>query len=111
MAHAHRRQQGRGRLGNEPELYERRRERCLGGGDDVIAMQQHGHADPDGKPADRGDQRFLAAGQRLEKTMAARVEAALGRIEKIADVVAGAEHPGRPGEQDAADGVVAVGFV
>ena len=65
IAHAHRRQQARRRFRDQRQLQERRGEGGVGRGDDVIAVEQQGGADADGKAADRGDQRLLVVGQRL----------------------------------------------
>ena len=63
-----RRQQARCGFRNEAELDEGRRECRVGRGDDVIAMQQHGGADADGKSADRGNERLSVARQARGET-------------------------------------------
>ena len=85
---------------------------ALVAGDDVIAMQQHGGADADRKAADRGDQRFLIARERMEKFHGLRPQpAALRRFEKFGDIGAGAERVGPAGDHDATDGLARRGFV
>ncbi len=78
-------------------------------GNDVVAVQQHGGADADGKPADGCDQRFPAGHQRLEKVDGTRIEVcALGGFEEIGDVVAGAVSSGRSRKHHAPDRVAFV---
>ena len=69
----------------------------------MIAMEQQGGADADGKSADGGDQRLLVLRQRLEKVQRVRAQAAaLRRLEKFADIGAGAEHALAAGEHETA---------
>jgi hypothetical protein len=99
MAQAPRRQQARRRFGNEPSLRNGVENDRVVGGDDVVAVQQHGGADADGEAADRGDQRLLVARQRVEKfRMRGSNSAGFGRFEKIGDIAAGAERAGTAGE-------------
>jgi hypothetical protein len=79
-------------------------------GDDVIAVQQHGRADADGDAADRGDHRLFALRQRVEELKHRRIEAGVGRVEKVGDIVAGAKDSGCAGEHHAADGVALIGL-
>ena len=97
MAHAHRRQQARCRFGNEAELEERRRETLLGGGDDMIAMQQHGRADADGNAADGRDQRLSVVRQSVEKFDGDRPQAPLwAAFEKSPMSLPAQNAPGAP---------------
>ena len=76
----------------------------------MIEVEQHGRPDADGNAADCGDQRLLAARERIEKFERARIEAAVGRLEKIGNVVAGTERPGCAGEYDAANRIACFGL-
>ena len=73
----------------------------------VVAMQQHGGADADREPANRGDERLRVARQRVQELDGLRAQsAALRGSRNFGDVSAGTERAGRvAGEHDGADGV------
>ena len=58
-AHHRRHQQAARSLGHDTERHERRAQACTLGDQHGVAVQQHGEADADAEPVDRGEQRFL----------------------------------------------------
>ena len=67
VSHGARHQQAGGAFRNQPQMDEGRGEGRRRGGDDVIAMEQHGGADADRDAVDRGDDRLGVMRQRIEK--------------------------------------------
>jgi hypothetical protein len=77
----------------------------------MIAMEQHGGADADGKTADRRDQGLCIVRQRLEKRDTARPKrAGLGCFEEFANIAASTKSPRAAREHDAADRIARPGL-
>jgi len=104
LTHQPRGNQAGGRFRHQAEADEGRRKPRFAAGHHVIAMHQHGGAEADRVALHGGDQRCLAARQRVKKAQDRRAErtASHRHRKKIADVVAGAEGGGCARDQQAA---------
>ena len=76
-------------------------------GEHVVAVEQHGGADPDRDAVDGGDDRLDVVRQRIEEfyriRRARHVDLRCALLEEILDIVAGGEHAGAAGDDNAAD--------
>jgi len=74
-------------------------------------MEQHGHADTDGEPADSGDQWLPVMGKDLEEIGSVDAQPAAFRgFQELANIGAGRKDALTAGQHDTADGVAGLGI-
>src|ERR1700688_3141737 len=107
VSHGAGHQQAGGAFRHQAEMDERRREGSRRGGQNVVAMEQHGGADPDRDAIDRGDDRHDVVRQGIKKLGgvggARRIGVGGAVFQKTLQIVAGGKYPGAAGDDHAAD--------